>query len=85
MSSCATSVWYQNGRQGIAINRSRHVLVDRAYMQYSRRAAIDLEPDTAGETICDIEIRNSDLGSNLLAISSAGAGRREPGRRPRQP
>lgn len=65
----------QNGRQGIAINRSRHVLVDRAYIKYSRRSAIDLEPDTAGETILDVEIRDSDLGSNLLAISSAGAGR----------
>lgn len=64
----------QNGRQGITVSRSRHVLVDQAFIKYSRRAAIDMEPDTPGETISDVEIRNSDLGSNLLAISSAGAG-----------
>ncbi|MGH8892182.1 MAG: peptidoglycan-binding protein [Actinomycetes bacterium] len=65
----------QNGRQGIAINRSRNVVVDRAFIEYSRRSAIVLEPDTRSETISHVEVRNSSLGSNLLAISSAGAGR----------
>ena len=65
----------RNGRKGITINRSHHVLIDRVNIHLSRRAAINLEPDTAEETISNVEIRDSRLGSNLVAISSAGNGR----------
>jgi hypothetical protein len=65
----------QNGRQGIAINRSRNVVVVRAKITYSRRAGIDLEPDTSAEVVSGIEVRDSMIGSNLLAISSAGSGK----------
>lgn len=64
----------RNGRQGIAIVRSSNVLIDGADIQSSRRAGIDIEPDTAGEVIRDIEIRNSTVHSWLLAFASGGRG-----------
>lgn len=64
----------RNGRQGIAIVRSSDVLVDGADIQSSRRAGIDIEPDTAGEVIRNIEIRNSTVHSWLLAFASGGRG-----------
>lgn len=65
----------QNGRQGITINRSTHVLVDHATIVFSRRSGIDLEPDAAKETMSTIEIQNSSVSALFGAISAYGAGR----------
>lgn len=64
----------RNGRQGIAVVRSSDVLIDRAHIKSSRRAGIDLEPDSSGEVIRNIEIRDSTIHSWLLAFASAGRG-----------
>lgn len=65
----------KNGRAGIAINRSHHILLDRVNVRLSRRSGINMEPDTKGETVHHIEIKNSTIGANLNAISAWGAGR----------
>lgn len=64
----------QNGRQGMSISRSSHVLIDGAQILHSRRSGIDLEPDSPAEVISNVEIEHSTIGSNLLAFASGGPG-----------
>lgn len=64
----------RNGRQGIAVNRIQHVLIDGFDLQRGRRSGVDIEPDYGTELISDIEIRNSTIETNLLAFASYGRG-----------
>lgn len=64
----------RNGRQGMAVNRIQHVLIDGFILERGRRSGIDIEPDTGAEIISDIEIRNSVIETNLLAFASYGRG-----------
>jgi hypothetical protein len=64
----------RNGRQGLAVNRIQHVLIDGFDLKRGRRSGVDIEPDYGTEVISDIEIRNSTIETNLLAFASYGRG-----------
>lgn len=64
----------RNGRQGMSVSRSSHVVFDGVNIEHSRRSGIDLEPDSAGEVISNIEIKNSRVHSWLLAFAAGGPG-----------
>lgn len=61
----------RNGRQGIGVLADR-VLIDGAVIHGSRRAGVDLEPDST--PMHDVEVRNSTISSHLLAFAAGGPG-----------
>ena len=63
----------RNGRQGITVI-ARNTVIDGAVIKHSRRAGIDLEPNTVRTPVVGVEIRNSRINSWLLAVASGGAG-----------
>jgi hypothetical protein len=64
-----------NGRQGIAITNADGVLVEGIRMTETRRASIDLEPNTASAIIRNITVRDSYFGpGRLLWLAAGGQG-----------
>jgi polygalacturonase len=66
--------WSHNGRQGIAITNADTVLVEGISMSETRRASIDLEPNSTRAIIRNITIRGSTFGpGRLLWLAAGGA------------
>jgi uncharacterized protein YjdB len=65
-------IWSHNGRQGIAITEADGVLVEGISMTETRRASIDVEPNTASGVMRNITIRNSYFGPGRLLWFAAG-------------
>jgi hypothetical protein len=61
-----------NGRQGISIVDAENILIDHVRITNSRRAGIDLEPNTSNNVVRGVEIRNSYTNTHLLAFASSG-------------
>jgi hypothetical protein len=62
----------RNGRQGVAIVTAHGVVLDKIYIQHSRRSGIDIEANGGDGFPQDIEIRNSDIVAASVPISDAG-------------
>jgi hypothetical protein len=65
----------KNGRQGLAITQANHVTIDNLDIVFSRRSAVDMEPNLSDNVVDMIEIKNSTLGSLLGSFSAEGEGR----------
>lgn len=63
----------RNGRQGIAIDGSDGVLVERNYIGQTRRASVDLEPFHEHSGMRNIVIRNNTFGPGRLLWVAAGS------------
>lgn len=61
----------RNGRQGIAVTAARDVVIERNTITVTRRATIDLEPDTPTEGASGIFILNNQIGPGLLRFVAA--------------
>lgn len=61
------------GRQGVTVIASG-VLIDGVRVEHGRRSGFDLEPDSSGQVVENIEIRNSYANTIGLPFASAGRG-----------
>ncbi len=61
------------GRQGVTLI-GRRMLVERVRVEHGRRSGFDIEPDTAGQAVGDIEIRSCYSNTIGLAFASGGRG-----------
>ena len=64
----------KNGRQGIAVVRSRNVIIADSHILHSRRSGIDLEPDSSDESIDNVKIVGNELTTWLMPVAAHGAG-----------
>jgi hypothetical protein len=64
----------RNGRQGIAVIAARDVVIERNRITQTRRATIDLEPDTPADGASRIFILDNRIGPGLLRFVAAHGG-----------
>lgn len=62
----------RNGRQGIGITAAENVLIEKNYIGQTRRATIDLEPNSKHGGAKRITIRNNTFGPGRLVWIAAG-------------
>lgn len=65
------SILARNGRQGIAITAGRNVVIERNIISDTRRATIDLEPDTPSYGAENIHILDNVIGRGTLRFIAA--------------
>jgi hypothetical protein len=69
------STFARNGRQGITVTAGRHVLIEHNDIRDTRRATIDLEPNTRSWGAEHVTIANNTVGAGrLMFIAAHGQG-----------
>ncbi len=69
------SLFERSGRQGIAITAGRDVVIERNTITDTRRATIDLEPNSPSWGVQNVHILDNQVGpGRLLFVAAAGRG-----------
>ncbi|MFP5256360.1 MAG: hypothetical protein ACLGI8_10985 [Acidimicrobiia bacterium] len=69
------STFARSGRQGLTVTAGRNVVIERNAITETRRATIDLEPNSPSWGAEDIHILDNDVGpGRLLFVAAAGRG-----------
>lgn len=61
----------RNGRQGVAVTAAEDVVIEHNTITQTRRATIDLEPDTPTDGAKNVFILDNDIGPGLLRFVAA--------------
>jgi hypothetical protein len=69
------SAFSRNGRQGIAVTAATNVIIERNHIDHTRRATIDLEPNSRSWHVTNVFVLNNIVGTgHLLFVASHGKG-----------
>lgn len=69
------SVFSRNGRQGISVTAASNVIIERNHFNNTRRATIDLEPNSRSWHVSNVFVMNNVVGKGrLLFVASHGQG-----------
>jgi hypothetical protein len=69
------SVFARSGRQGLAVTAGRDVVIERNFISDTRRATVDLEPNTPTSGAENVHIIDNEVGpGRLLFVAAAGGG-----------
>ena len=65
----------RNGRQGVSVTAATDVIIEHNYFNNTRRATIDLEPNSRSWHVSDVFVLNNTVGKGrLLFVASHGQG-----------